>query len=213
MQILDPRLYSRDISRKIKSSRYAHIKRGDYFCSFALYKYEKNSEDKHKLVLDPPAAAMARRIFDMTLADMGTREIACTLNDEDVPTPLVYMRLKYPKKRINAAPDNLGNNHTVPDILNDERYTGKAISGERTVARVDGKKRHRTSREESYIVPDSFEAIVSEADFQAAQACINHLVKQSGAPLRPSLLQAGALRGLWPYHHAPQQHQRKVILL
>lgn len=174
-------LYSRDISHKIKSSRYARIKRGDYFCSFAPYGYEKNSEDKHKLVLDPPAAAVVRRIFDMTLAGMGTTEIARTLNDEDVSTPLVYMRQKYPKKRINAAPDNFWDNHTVLDILNDERYTGKAISGERTVVRVGGKKRRRTSREEWYIVPDSFEAIVSETDFQAAQACINHLTKKGGA--------------------------------
>lgn len=174
-------LYSRDISRKSKSSRYARIKRGDYFCSFAPYGYVKSSEDKHKLVLDPPAASVVRRIFDMTLAGLGTTEIARTLNDEGVPTPLVYMRQKYPKKRISAAADNFWDNRAILDILQDERYTGKAISGERPVVRVGSKKRRRTTREEWYIVPDCFEAVVSEAEFQAAQACINHLTKKGGA--------------------------------
>ena len=39
-------LYSRDISRKVKSSRYARLRRGDYFCSVAPYGYVKSSEDK-----------------------------------------------------------------------------------------------------------------------------------------------------------------------
>lgn len=80
-------LYSRDISRKVKSSRYARLRRGDYFCSVAPYGYVKSSEDKHRLVIDPPAAKVVRRIFDMTLAGFCTTEIARTLNLEDVPSP------------------------------------------------------------------------------------------------------------------------------
>lgn len=72
-------LYSRDISRKVKSSRYARLRRGDYFCSVAPYGYVKSSEDKHRLVIDPPAAKVVRRIFDMTLAGFCTTEIARTL--------------------------------------------------------------------------------------------------------------------------------------
>ncbi len=56
-------LYSRDISRKVKSSRYARLRRGDYFCSVAPYGYVKSSEDKHRLVIDPPAAKVVWRIF------------------------------------------------------------------------------------------------------------------------------------------------------
>ena len=102
-------LYSRDISRKVKSSRYARLRRGDYFCSVAPYGYVKSSEDKHRLVIDPPAAKVVRRIFDMTLAGFCTTEIARTLNLEDVPSPLIYMRQKYPGKKIAALEDGFWN--------------------------------------------------------------------------------------------------------
>lgn len=171
-------LYSRDISRKVKSSRYARIRRGDYFCSFGAYGYEKSAADKHKLVLDPPAAKVVRRIFDMTLAGLGTTEIARTLNAEDVLTPLLYKRQKYPGKRINAVESNFWDNQSVLAILNDERYTGKAISGERPALRVGSKKRRKTTREEWVIIPESFPPIVSDAEFKAAQECINHLNKR-----------------------------------
>ena len=141
-------LYSRDISRKVKSSRYARLRRGDYFCSVAPYGYVKSSEDKHRLVIDPPAAKVVRRIFDMTLAGFCTTEIARTLNLEDVPSPLIYMRQKYPGKKIAALEDGFWNNFVVLSILYEERYTGKAISGMRPNLRVAassaGKQKGRT---------------------------------------------------------------------
>jgi len=88
----------------------------------------KSSEDKHRLVIDPPAAKVVRRIFDMTLAGFCTTEIARTLNLEDVPSPLIYMRQKYPGKKIAALEDGFWNNFVVLSILYEERYTGKAIS-------------------------------------------------------------------------------------
>ena len=171
-------LYSRDISRKVKSSRYARLRRGDYFCSVAPYGYVKSSEDKHRLVIDPPAAKVVRRIFDMTLAGFCTTEIARTLNLEDVPSPLIYMRQKYPGKKIAALEDGFWNNFVVLSILYEERYTGKAISGMRPNLRVGSKQRRKTKREDWIIVPDCFEAIVSENEFQEARRCIDHLEKR-----------------------------------
>ena len=138
----------------------------------------KSSEDKHRLVIDPPAAKVVRRIFDMTLAGFCTTEIARTLNLEDVPSPLIYMRQKYPGKKIAALEDGFWNNFVVLSILCEERYTGKAISGMRPNLRVGSKQRRKTKREDWIIVPDCFEAIVSENEFQEARRCIDHLEKR-----------------------------------
>ena len=193
-------LYSRDISRKVKSSRYARLRRGDYFCSVAPYGYVKSSEDKHRLVIDPPAAKVVRRIFDMTLAGFCTTEIARTLNLEDVPSPLIYMRQKYPGKKIAALEDGFWNNFVVLSILYEERYTGKAISGMRPNLRVGSKQRRKTKREDWIIVPDCFEAIVSENEFQEARRCIDHLEKRKmTAP--PHLF------------YKKQQHHGPILLL
>ena len=63
-------------------------------------------------------------------------------------------------------------------ILYEERYTGKAISGMRPNLRVGSKQRRKTKREDWIIVPDCFEAIVSENEFQEARRCIDHLEKR-----------------------------------
>uniref|UniRef100_UPI004028F116 recombinase family protein n=1 Tax=Ruminococcus bicirculans (ex Wegman et al. 2014) TaxID=1160721 RepID=UPI004028F116 len=80
-------MYAQDISKKIKSSLLTRQKQGKFIGTKAPYGYVKSSEDKHRLVIDPPAAKVVRRIFDMTLAGFCTTEIARTLNLEDVPSP------------------------------------------------------------------------------------------------------------------------------
>ena len=48
--------YSKDISRKIKSSVWARKEKGMYMSSIAPYGYRKNKEDKHKLEVCKPEA-------------------------------------------------------------------------------------------------------------------------------------------------------------
>ena len=88
------------------------------------------------------------------------------------------MRQKYPGKKIAALEDGFWNNFVVLSILYEERYTGKAISGMRPNLRVGSKQRRKTKREDWIIVPDCFEAIVSENEFQEARRCIDHLERE-----------------------------------
>ena len=55
--------YSKDISRKIKSSVWARKEKGMYMSSIAPYGYRKNKEDKHKLEVCKPEARIVKRIF------------------------------------------------------------------------------------------------------------------------------------------------------
>ena len=57
-------------------------KEGLFIGSFARYGYCKDPNAKGKLIIDPEAAEVVRRIFSMALNGIGTHKIARILNDE-----------------------------------------------------------------------------------------------------------------------------------
>ena len=57
-----------------------------------LFGYQFDPNKKGSYIIDPPAAKIVRRIFDLAILGLGTREIAMTLNDENAPVPSVYNR-------------------------------------------------------------------------------------------------------------------------
>ena len=56
--------YSKDISRKIKSSVWARKEKGMFVGVIAPYGYKKGKEDKHKLEINKSEARIVKRIFE-----------------------------------------------------------------------------------------------------------------------------------------------------
>ena len=56
--------YSKDISRKIKSSVWARKEKGMFVGAIATYGYKKGKEDKHKLEINKSEARIVKRIFE-----------------------------------------------------------------------------------------------------------------------------------------------------
>ena len=63
---------------------------GEFVGSFASYGYRKDPQDKHRLLVDEPAAAVVRRIYALYLSGWGASRIAAQLNREQVPNPSAY---------------------------------------------------------------------------------------------------------------------------
>lgn len=59
--------YCRDTSIKIRSQLEIKRKRGDFIGSFAVFGYQKDPDDRHKLIVDDYAAAVVRDIFQWKL--------------------------------------------------------------------------------------------------------------------------------------------------
>lgn len=72
----------RDTSKKVKSAFTARQKNGDYIGSIPKYGYLKDPSDHHKLVVDPVASVIVKRIYNMALAGNTCYTIATTLTDE-----------------------------------------------------------------------------------------------------------------------------------
>jgi len=162
--------YSKDLSQKIRSARQAQMKKGEYIAAFALFGYTNKAERK-RLVIDPPSAAVVKRIFGLAVKGENTRQIAMQLNNEGVLTPNHYKRSKPGEekfcRKLKTVPT--WDISMVRGILQDERYTGKMVNGKKTT--VNGKQ-VRVPKEEWIIVPGTHEAIVSHEEFIKAQAVI-----------------------------------------
>lgn len=80
-------LYSKDISRKVRSSKEILRKQGKCNSAFAFYGYRKCPENPLTLQIDPVASAVVFRIFSALSDGKTTAEMARILNAEAVPTP------------------------------------------------------------------------------------------------------------------------------
>lgn len=140
-------------------------KRGECFAAYAIYGYMKSPEDRHKLIIDPEAAEVVRRIFDMRDNGMSYTDIAKQLNGEGILSPSEYKVMLTKKKdwrRVGQAA--IWNRSMICRILDDERYIGNMVSGLTKVKYVGGNSR-KTTPEEYIIVQNTHEPIIDKEQF------------------------------------------------
>ena len=82
--------YLEDLSGNVRAVLDHKRRSGCYIASFALYGYQKDPQDHNRLVIDPEAAAVVRRIFALHLQGSGMGKIARLLNEAAIPPPSAY---------------------------------------------------------------------------------------------------------------------------
>ena len=83
-------MYCRDAGKKLRTANQVKWRKGITTASAAPFGYQFDPDKKGAFIIDPPAAKIVRRIFDLAILGLGTRDIAMMLNDESVPVPSVY---------------------------------------------------------------------------------------------------------------------------
>lgn len=169
-------LYSRDLSRKVKSAKMMRAKRGLFLSPFAPYGYVKDPENKNHLLIDPDAAETVREIFRMAGDGLTTVRIAKHLNRFAVPTPTRYKDAAGCSRTWRCLnKENFWTEHTVTTILRDERYLGKNVYGKRTRDRVGHYHSVKIKREDWVVTERAHEGIVTREEFDRAQAVMMKL--------------------------------------
>ena len=79
--------YLEDLSDNIKRTIRNKKESGQFTGSFAPYGYLRSEEDKHKLVIDPVASIIVKKIFEMAANGVGLSDITSYLNDNNIKTP------------------------------------------------------------------------------------------------------------------------------
>ncbi len=183
-------LYSRDLSRKIRNALMCRAQRGDFLSSYAPFGYKKDPANKNHLITDPPAAEIVRRIFQMAASGKSTIQIARFLNDEAIPTRMLYKRATGCPRTIwpSVHEKNFWTHSSVTDILRDERYTGKNVYRKRTKDESGNQHTVKINRKDWISVPDVHDKIVTQKEFDLAQAAMRELKERDGiAPTKKML--------------------------
>lgn len=162
-------MYSRDASKKVMAARKVLTEQGKFIGSFAPYGYVKSPKDKHKLIPDPEAAEVVKRIFMLAAEGKKYKEIARILNEAGVETCLDYQK-SHGRERKHGTEIKVHqwSATTVMDILYSEVYIGTIINNRIAHNQRTGYKPKRREPEEWTVVEKCHEPIVSREMYEAA---------------------------------------------
>lgn len=162
--------YSRDMSVKTKSAKYAKMRRGEYQSKRCPYGYQKG--DNGRMEIDGQVAGVVRQIFQWAAGGTTAGEITRKLYCEGVPTPGEYRASQGDRVYDVSRAHGVWSSSTVLNILRDERYIGTYVIGKRAVTEIGG-SRVRLKEESEWIkIPGHHPAIVSAELFEQAKVSI-----------------------------------------
>ena len=163
--------YLRDQSRKVSAAYKIKGNSGKHTSTHAIYGYKKDPEDKDRWIIDEEAAAVVRRIFQLSIEGHGGYEIAQILTREKVESPSYYLAsrgigLFKNRKDMTRPYDWYGNSVNV--LLSKPEYMGHTVNF-RTSKKSYKDKRVMNPPEERLIFENTHEAIVDPETWHLAQ--------------------------------------------
>ena len=128
--------------------------------NYTPYGYDWDGEN---MIINPVQAAVVKRIFADILSGKSTNAIADELNAEKIPS----------KKNTNWT------SSTIRGILANEKYTGDVIF-QKTYTDENFNRHTNYGEVDQYMASDHHEAIISHADFDAANALVSQRALEKG---------------------------------
>ena len=162
--------YAKDISKKRKIVNKMKGNAGIPL-SQPPYGYIKNPDDPRFWVIDPEAADVVRRIYDMTLEGYGLAEIANALGKSGIVNPTYYWRSKGINRsgsKSTLEPTKWGHT-TVKKILTLQEYCGDVINFKSYSKSYKMKRRIENPAENRAIFLNVHEPIIDRATWEKVQ--------------------------------------------
>jgi len=180
--------YARDTSKKIKSVLHAKGNNGKHMTNSAIYGYIKDPNDKNHWLIDPEAAAVVKKIFNMTIEGKGAYQIARILTDEKIIRPQVYVALR---DGGNYIPDSAKEPYTwggksVQNILDKQEYMGHTVNFKTAKENYKSRKTKDRPKDEWVVFENTQEPIIEPETWHTAQKC--RTVRRRGVNKDPNPL-------------------------
>ncbi len=156
--------YSKDISRKVKSSIWTRKEKGMFMGSMAPYGYQKSNKNKHKLIINNKEARIVKRIYEEYSKGEKIIDIINELQKDNIPSP---------NNNNNVEIKYKWREETIKRILSNKVYLGHTEYGKRINLSYKSKKRQYIPPEEWKVAYNTHEAIITEELFNKVQAIIN----------------------------------------
>ena len=160
--------YSKDLSSKVKTALRSKQEKGEFITCFT-YGYKPSPDNKHKMVIDEPAAEIVREIFDAVIAGKTTSEIAANLNARGVPTPNEH---KGVRRKDKGEPQ--WTHPRITYMIRNIKYTGVMTNHTRESRFIRDKNQRRVPMSEWIIHPDAHEAIISREKWEQANEMLRN---------------------------------------
>lgn len=164
--------YCFQTSKKIRQVFDYKRRSGQYIGAFAPFGYLKDSDDKHRLVIDPDASEIVKLIFSLFLKGSSKRGVALYLNEHGIPSPAAYRRMKGLPVSSAVGDNPMWSARMIHEVLTNEIYTGDLVQGRH---RVKSYKVHQIEAvpEEDWVrVPNTHEAIIERTTFEKVQSLL-----------------------------------------
>ena len=174
--------YARDISKKVRSAHKIRGRLGEPLGQ-PLYGYMKDPNNKKQWIVDPEAAGIVKRIFQMCIEGAGSETIARTLSEEHILYPGAYWKTKGINRggRKYYSDPYRWNDSTVYKMLTRQEYCGDVINFKTKSLDFKHKKRLEAPKEEWAIFKDVHEPIISRDDFERVQKILVSGSKRRGS--------------------------------
>ncbi len=171
--------YCRDTSAKVRSVCKVKRKQGQFISNYAPYGYEKDEEDKHKIVIDKEVEYVVRKIFSMKLEGYSSYSIAKHLNDNGIPSPMEHKKAKGIRYKTGFSTKAVAKWDTpaVNRILTNEVYIGTLQQGKREKINYKLDKVISKDKSDWIEIEDNHEAIIDPHDFEIVQKLLKCDIK------------------------------------
>ncbi|MBE7007070.1 MAG: hypothetical protein E7424_07975 [Ruminococcaceae bacterium] len=154
--------YLEDLSENVRMVLDHKRRSGQYLGGIPLYGYKKDPADRHRLIIDEPAASVVRTIFDRFLRGCGPQRIAGMLNAAGIVNPTSY-------KKPDALCSSLWSRATVSRMLRNEMYAGVLVQGRQTRESYKSKRTVAVPPQNWVRIEGAHAAIISPDVYAAAQ--------------------------------------------
>ncbi len=159
-------MYARDTSKKIRSAFTTKMRDGAYIAAFAPYGYQKDPEDKNRLVVDVQSGEIVKQIFRMAANGSLPIEIARTLNAKGVPSPAVYRCITHEGLDVSVySKRQEWTSATIAKMLRNVVYLGHIAQGKTTKVSFKSHLTVTNPRDEWIVAENTHEALVDKETF------------------------------------------------
>ena len=167
--------YAAQTSKKIRAVWQSKADNGKRISSAVPFGYVKDETNKEKWLIDEPAAAVVRKIYNLCLAGRGPSQIARQLENERILLPSAYYE-SVGRKHSQKVPLNPYNwdQKTVVHILENRQYTGCAVNFKSTTVSYKVHKVIHNPVDQQQIIPNMQEPIISEEVWLRVQELRNN---------------------------------------
>ena len=153
--------FAANTSKKLRAVFESNARSGKYKTTFAAYGYVKGDDANFTPKIDPEAAEVVRRIFELRAIGWNVTRIAETLNSEDILPPQDYKYSKLGKDAPQYS-HHLWSPTAVKRILSNPIYIGRLEQLRCTTVSYKNHKVVQKDKDDWAVIENNHEPIISQ---------------------------------------------------